>query len=122
LFKTKNTPCGVFFERKLFGVLLLEGSANSICAGCCVAGTYVDGFCCASGASVVVNAVGNVANNAVVAFAGVFFVFIIHHFSKTPFCEFTSIFARYGGNYTLPYCIYLGFFEFLRRKLCHFLL
>ena len=82
-----------FSERKSksVGVFLLEGSADCVCAGCCVAGTYVDGFCGASAFAVVVNAVGNVANNAVIAFAGVFFVFVIHHIFKTPFCEFIYI-------------------------------
>ena len=80
--RTKNTPCGVFFERKLFCVFLLERCADCVCAGCRVAGTYVDGFRCASGVAVVVNAIGNVANNAAIAFASVLFIFFVHHFQK----------------------------------------
>ena len=89
--KTKNTPCGVFFERKLFCGLLLERRADCVCAGRCVAGADIDFFCCASGVAVVVNAIGNVANNAAVAFAGVLFIFFVHHFQKTPVCEFGFI-------------------------------
>ena len=73
-----------FSERKSKSVcvFLLECRTDCICAGCGVAGTYIDGCCCASVFAVVVNAVGNVANHAVVALAGVLFVFVIHHFKK----------------------------------------
>jgi hypothetical protein len=77
--KTKNTPCGVFFERELFFALLLERCADRVCAGGSVAGADVDLFGCAGGAAVVVNAVGNVANDAAVAAASVLFIFMIHH-------------------------------------------
>ena len=73
-----------FSERKSksVGVFLLEGSADCVCAGCCVAGAYVDRFRRAGGSAVVINAVGNVTNDAVIAFAGVLFIFVIHHFQK----------------------------------------
>ena len=71
-----------FLKNELFCVLLFESSADCVCAGRCIAGSYVDGFCRAGGAAVVVNAVGYVANNAVVALAGVLFIFMIHHFQK----------------------------------------
>jgi hypothetical protein len=77
--KTKNTPCGVFFERELFFALLLERCADRVCAGGSVAGADVDLFGCAGGAAVVVNAVGNVANDAAVAAASVLFIFMVHH-------------------------------------------
>ena len=50
--------------------LLLEGCTNGVCAGVCIAGTYVDLFCGAGACAVVVNAVGNVAGNAAVCVAG----------------------------------------------------
>ena len=64
---------------KKSAVLLLEGRADGVCAGGRIAGAYVDLFGCASGAAIVVNAVGNVANDAAVAAAGVLFIFMIHH-------------------------------------------
>lgn len=64
---------------ELFCCFLLERCADCVCAGGRIAGAYVDFFGCASGAAVVVNAVGYVANNSAVATAGVLFIFMIHH-------------------------------------------
>ena len=64
--------------------LLLEGCTNGVCAGVCIAGTYIDLFCGAGACAVVVNAVGNVAGNAAVGVTGLtgFFVGIhcVHEF------------------------------------------
>ncbi len=101
-----------FSERKSKSVcvFLLECCADCVCAGCGVAGTYVDGCGCASAFAVVVNAVGNVANNAVIAFAGVFFVFVIHHIFKTPFCEF--IYILYLVHAFIHRAAFICFFKF----------
>ncbi len=60
--------------RTLFSELscgfLLEGCANGICAGGCVAGADIDLFGCAGACAVVIDAVGYVARNTVVFFAG----------------------------------------------------
>ena len=66
-------------------VLLLEGRADGVCAGGRIAGTDVDLFSGAGAGAVVIYAVGNVANNAVVAFAGVLFIFAVHHNFKNSF-------------------------------------
>ena len=71
-----------FKKSRLFGGFLFERCADCVCAGRCVAGTYVDRFGCASRFAVMVNAVGNVANDAVIASASVLVVFIIVHFEK----------------------------------------
>ena len=90
----------MYFLRGLFCALLFERSANCVCAGGSVAGAYVDCLCRAGGAAVVVNAIGNVAYNAVIAFAGVLFVFVIHHFQKLLsvssfiFCTVRTAFIR----------------------------
>ena len=50
--------------------LLLEGCAHCVCAGCCVAGAYVDFFSRAGAGAIMVCAVGDIAGNTVVFFAG----------------------------------------------------
>ena len=52
------------------GVFLLEGCADGVCAGGCIAGADVDFFSGAGACAVVISAVGHVAGNAVVFFAG----------------------------------------------------
>ena len=49
---------------------MLEGCADGVCAGGCVAGADVDFFSCAGAGAVVVRAVGYVTGNAVIFFAG----------------------------------------------------
>jgi hypothetical protein len=49
---------------------LLEGCTNGICAGGCVAGADIDLFGCAGACAVVIDAVGYVAGNTMVFFAG----------------------------------------------------
>ena len=68
-----------FLKGRLFCALLFERCADRVCAGRCIAGAYVDLFCRAGGVAVVVNAVGNVANDAAVAMASVLFIFMIYH-------------------------------------------
>ena len=57
-------------ENGASGGFLLEGCADGIRTGGCVAGADVDLFCCAGAGAVMVCAVGYVAGNAVVFFAG----------------------------------------------------
>ena len=57
-------------ENGASGGFLLEGCADGIRTGGCVAGADVDLFCRAGAGAVMVCAVGYVAGNAVVFFAG----------------------------------------------------
>ena len=62
-------------------VFLLEGCADGVCAGGCIAGTDVDLFRCAGAGAVMICAVGYVAGNAVVfftGFAGFFRRIVVH--------------------------------------------
>jgi hypothetical protein len=60
---------------------LLEGCADGVCAGGCVAGADVDLFSRTGAGAVVIRAVGYIAGNAVIFFAGlaVFFRRIVVH-------------------------------------------
>ena len=63
------------------GGFLLEGCADGVRAGGCIAGADVDLFCRAGAGAVMVCAVGYVAGNAVVfftGFAGLFRRIVIH--------------------------------------------
>jgi hypothetical protein len=69
----------VFYEKS--SGLLLEGCADRIRAGGCVAGTDVDLFRGTGVGAVVINAIGDVAGNAVVflaGFAGFFGRILVH--------------------------------------------
>ena len=66
-------------EHCLLLCLLLEGSADGVCAGVCIAGTNIDLFCGAGACAVVVNTVGNIAGNAAVGVAGLTGLFVGIH-------------------------------------------
>ena len=62
---------------------MLEGCADGVCAGGCVAGAYVDFCCCAGVGTIVINAVGYITGNAfvlVAGFAGFFGRIVVHSF------------------------------------------
>ena len=69
---------------KKSAVLLLEGRADSVCAGGRIAGTDVDLFSGAGAGAVVIYAVGDVAGNTVVLVAGLFRGIVVHSF-QNPF-------------------------------------
>ena len=85
--KDGKARCFSVFQRILADVFLLEGCANGICAGICVAGAYVDFFCGAGIGAVMVDAVGDVAGNTVVGVAGFagLFLRIVHVHFENPF-------------------------------------
>ena len=66
-YKKRKSIC---FSASNSNRFLLEGCTNGIRAGGRVAGTDVDFFRCAVTYAVVINTVGNVARNALVAFTG----------------------------------------------------
>lgn len=66
-------------KQRISGCFLLEGSADGICAGGSVAGADINFFSGASVGTVVIYAVGYVARNAFIAFAGLAGLFIGLH-------------------------------------------
>ena len=63
------------------GGFLLEGCADSICAGGGIAGTDIDFFGCAGACAVMINTVGYITGNTVVfftGFAGFFRRIVVH--------------------------------------------
>ncbi len=81
---------------KLTVCLLLEGSANGIGAGICVARAYIDLLSLTGVCTVMVNAIGNITGNTHVLRAGLASLFVtvvcVHGF-KYPF-NLKNIFER----------------------------
>ncbi len=78
------------FEKRgnLSVCLLLEGCANGIGIGVCIAGADIDLLCDAGAGAVVVNAVCHIAGNAgvgVAGLAGSFVAIVVVHSLEYPF-------------------------------------
>lgn len=67
-----------FKKSRSGGAFLLKGSTNGICARGGIAGTDIYGLCRAGAVLRVIGAVGNIANNAVVAFASYLVIIFVH--------------------------------------------
>ncbi len=78
--KKQGKPC--FLRIYLTVCSLLECCANSVCARCRIARSYIYFFCRAVAFAVMIYAVGNVAIYTFVAFACVLIVCIMIHFFK----------------------------------------
>ena len=67
-----------FKKSRSGGAFLFEGGADGVCAGGGIAGSDVYRFGCAGAVLCVIGAVGNIAYNAVVAFAGDLVIVFVH--------------------------------------------
>ena len=82
--------CRVYLRSS--GGFLLEGCADGIRAGGCIAGADVDLFSGANACAVVVNAIGDVAGNAGILMTGLtgFFGRIVHNLKILSIKKFTK--------------------------------
>ena len=117
--KKQGKPC--FLRIYLTVCSLLECCANSVCARCRIARSYIYFLCRAVAFAVMIYAVGNVAIYTFVAFACVLIVCIVIHFFQTPFCEFDVILCRTEIFILLYFLLFCFFIFLLWRKICLFL-